>query len=268
MNNGKPRHFDPLKNKLPRNWTNSNATKYYNRCWWKKCKCEIRLNTTDNRTTGDKWDPCGKCESKWTQGCNPCSDYHKTDNKYLHTYNRQNCGCSESDPSTQDCACKNNYGDSCGEKCDTGCDEDVVIRYVANNAVVSCNNLVELKIPENGSKARYLAKFSDEFIDNNRFQCVVPAVYNNCPANVIDNRREEEFTESDQRSLVSRNIRNKFLAERVTTKRKHAHSIPSNIAQNGSYYYVGGTGNRSGAVQTGLYGAQVTGKPYFAQCNC
>ena len=113
MNNGKPRHFDPLRNKLPQNWTNENATKYYNRCWWKKCKCELRLNSYNNCTTGDKWDPCGECESKWTQGCNPCSNFHKKDKKFYYTYNRKNCGCSEADPAFKDdCGCedKGKYG--------------------------------------------------------------------------------------------------------------------------------------------------------------
>jgi hypothetical protein len=256
MNNNKPRHFDPLKNKLPENWTNSNATKYYNRCWWKKPKCELQQNSYNGCATGDKWDPCGQCKSKWSQGCNPCSDFHKEDHKYFYTYNRNNYSCSKN----KEDLC-NEYGNQC-------CDDDVVIRYVANNSVVSCSNLVELKIPVNGSKARYLAQFSDEFIDNNRFQCVIPAVYNNCVGNVIDNRREEEFTESDQRALVNRNIKNKFLAERVTTRIRHKYSIPSNVAQNGTYYYLGGTGNRQGSNQTGLYGPHVTGKPYFDLCNC
>jgi hypothetical protein len=287
MNNNKPRHFDPLKNKLPENWTNSNATKYYNRCWWKKSKCELQQNSYNGCATGDKWDPCGQCKSKVSQGCNPCSDFHKEDHKYFYTYNRNNCSCSKSKENLcnkcKQCKCKckcNGHGghgsDCCCNKCTTYnkeygnqcCDDDVVIRYVANNSVVSCSNLVELKIPVNGSKARYLAQFSDEFIDNNRFQCVIPAVYNNCVGNVIDNRREEEFTESDQRALVNRNIKNKILAERVTTRIRHKHSIPSNIAQNGTYYYLGGTGNRQGSNQTGLYGPNVTGKPYFAQCNC
>ena len=243
MNNNKPRHFDPLRNKLPENWTNSNATKYYNRCWWKKCKCELQLNSYNGCATGDKWDPCGDCKNKWNQGCNPCSDFHKQDKKFFYTYNRKNCGCSESNEGNcnkcknkkdkghgKDCCCSkcSAYNKEYGEQC---CDEDVVIRYVANNAVVSCSNLVELKVPVNGSKARYLNQFSDEFIDNNRFQCVIPAVYNNCVGNVIDNRREEEFTESDQRALVSRNIRNKFLAERVTTRIRHKHSIPSKIGR-------------------------------------
>jgi hypothetical protein len=259
MSGRKPRHFDPLRNKLPQNWTNSNATKYYNRCWWNKCKCEIRLNADCG--SGDKWDPCGECQSKWTKGCSPCDPIHGKDQSYYYTYNRKNCGCSEADPSVKDCSCENN--------CGGGCDDDVVIRYVANNSVVACNDLVELRIPVNGSKDRYLAKFSDEFVYNNRFQCAIPAEYNNCPGNVIDNRREEEFTESDQRALVQRNIRNRFLAERVATRRRHRHSVPSNVASNGTYYYLGGTGNRQGSNQTGLYGPHITGKPYFEQCqNC
>lgn len=260
MNNRKPRHFDPLRNRLPQNWTNENATKYYNRCWWKKCKCELRINTNDPCCAGDKWDPCGGCDSKWTQGCNPCSDFHRKDKKFHHTYNHKDCGCSEAGPNNPDCKCSNNYTDEC--------DDDVVVRFVANNAEISCSNLVELKFPVGGSKERYLAQFSEEFVRNNRFQCAIPAVFNDCPGNVIDNRREEEFTESDERALVSRYIRNKFLAERVSTRKKHKHSIPSNVASNGTYYYLGGPGNRSGSTQTGLYGPHVTGKSYFADCDC
>lgn len=265
MNNNSIRHFDPLKNKLPPNWTNSDATKYYNRCSWNKCKCDIRINTQNPCFTGDKWDACGKCDSKWTRGCNPCSDFHKRDNKYYHTYNRKNCGCSEADSTDPNCSCAREQHGVSACPCD---DEDIVVRYVANNSVVSCNNLVEFKYPPDGSKARYVAKFSEEFIDNNRFHCAIPAVYNHCPGNLIDNRREEEFTESDQRALVSRNIRNKFLAERVTTRIRYANSIPMSTAQNGTYYYIGGSGNRSGSNQTGLYGPNITGKPYFDQCNC
>lgn len=266
----KPRHFDPLRNKLPQNWTNSNATKYYNRCWWNKCKCEIRLNECDPCVSGDKWDPCGTCPSKFTRGCNPCDPIHSKDQKYYYTYNRQNCGCSEADASVKDCSCKSDECDNtCGQEynnCDNYCDDDIVVRFVANNSVVACNDLVELRVPINGSKERYLKKFSDEFRYNNRFQCAIPATYNNCPGNVIDNRREEEFTESDQRALVQRNIRNKFLAERVATRRRHKHSVPSNIASNGTYYYLGGTGNNQGSNQTGLYGPHITGKSYFDQC--
>ena len=276
MNNNRTRHFDPLRNKLPPNWTNKSATDYSNRCWWKKCKCELRINPCDDCTTGDKWDPCGTCESKWTKGCNPCSDFHKADKKYFYTYNRKNCGCSEKDPNDKDCSCKSykSYGSYSYDKSDykphedCGCDEDVVIRFVANNAAVACDDLVELRFPPGGTKERYAAQFSEEFINNNRFQCVIPAVYNNCPNNVIDNRREEEFTVSDQKALVSRNIRNRILAERVTTRRRHKHSIPMSTAQNGTYYYIGGSGNRQGSNMTGLYGPHITGKPYFDLCNC
>lgn len=258
----KPRHFDPLRNVLPPNWTNENSTKYYNRCWWKKCKCELKLNT-DCYSKADKWDPCGDSESKWSKGCSPCSSHHKLDTKYHHTYKHENCGCSE----TVDCDCKSKTDYSKYAKyTDCNCDEDVVIRYVANNAEISCSHLVELKFPVDGTKAKYLSQFSDEFIENNRFQCAIPAVYNNCPGNVIDNRKEEEFTESDQKALVSRSIRNKILAERVTTRRRHKHCIPSNVAFNSTYYYLGDQ-NR-GSTQTGLYGPNITGKPYFDQCNC
>ena len=110
---------------------------------------------------------------------------------------------------------------------------------------------------------------SKEFLENNRFQCAIPATYNNCVGNLIDNRKEEEFTESDQRALVSRNIRNIILAERFSSRDRHKHSIPSSAARSGAYYYLGGVGNRQGSNQTGLYGPHITGKPYFAQCiNC
>ena len=86
MNNGKPRHFDPLKNKLPENWTNSNATKYYNRCWWNKCKCELNLNS--DCATADKWDACGNCDNKFTRGCSPCDPLHGQDQKFFYSYTR------------------------------------------------------------------------------------------------------------------------------------------------------------------------------------
>lgn len=290
MNNGNPRHFDPLRNRLPENWTNSDATKYSSRCTWKKCKCQLTINTpNDCNTVADKWDPCGSCESKWVQGCNPCSNYHKSNQKYAYTYNRKNCGCSEENqaPGT-DCGCDQKYNKHCGKSdylsdcesvcsksynpcnpCDdNSCPEEVIIKYVSSNVPIACDNVVELKIPPGGSKAQYLAKFSSEFIYNNRFQCALPSVYNNCPSNVIDNRREEEFTESDQKALVLRNIKNIVLAESFVTRIRHKHSIPSPALLNGTYYYLGGPENRNGSNQTGLYGGQITGKPYFNQCNC
>lgn len=283
MSNSNIRHFDPLRNRLPENWTNSDATKYSNRCTWAKCKCQITIGETNGcSSVADKWDPCGCTESKWVKGCNPCSDFHKKNQNYVYTYNRKNCGCSEEndsplskkcgcnddDDSSDDCgSCSNKYAKNNKYDC-RPCPEEVIIKYVSSNVPVACNNLVELKIPTGGSKAQYIAQFSSEFIYNNRFQCALPAVYDNCPSNVIDNRREEEFTESDQRALVLRNIKNIVTAEQFTTRIRHKHSIPSPATMNGTYYYLGGPENRNGSNQTGLYGPQITGNPYLAQCNC
>jgi hypothetical protein len=194
-------------------------------------------------------DPCKPCD------CSYCYKTKQSDcNQKYYKYGAYNNNCHGN----------NSYGGAYGD-CDD--DTETIIQYVANNAVLACNDVVELKVPPGGSKEMYLAQFSEEFIYNNRFQCVEPAVYNECPGNLIDNRREEEYTEFDQRYLVSNSIRNSELARMVSTKRRHKHSIPMSVAGNGTYFYLGGTGNRQGSNQTGLYGPHITGKPYFDQCN-
>lgn len=87
------RHFDPLKNKLPYNWTNSNATGYYNRAFWKRCKCEYGT-TNPCKETADKWNPVATEPSKWTEGCSPCSSYYDRPRSYYYTYNPDDCGNS------------------------------------------------------------------------------------------------------------------------------------------------------------------------------
>lgn len=129
------RHFDCLKNKLPDNWVNHNATGYYNRAFWKRCKCEYGTKNPCKETC-DKWNTVATEESKWNKGCTPCSNYYSKPASYYYTYNPDDCGncggcnkckkshdcgncgnCNKCKPKPCDC-------DKCRPKCESKCDDD------------------------------------------------------------------------------------------------------------------------------------------------
>jgi len=131
-----------------------------------------------------------------------------------------------------------------------------------------CDNVVEFKIPIGGSKEMYLAKnFSPQFVYANRFQCAtVPAYYHGHPNNAIDNRREEEFTISDQAALTKRGINNALIAHRLIEEGnlihdKHSFQIPMSANDKAAYYYFGDCYN-CGSTNTGLMAQEMT-QGYF-----
>lgn len=347
------RHFDCLKNKLPDNWTNSNATGYYNRAFWKRCKCEYGTKNPC-KETADKWNPVASEPDKWSKGCNPCSGYYNRPPAYFYSYNPRDCGnCGNCDDCHKhhdhhgghhgdrhndhhddhhsdhhsdhrdihhdddhddhrehgqhkhkhhydDCCdcedkkwnifsnicnkCHKRYRkEDCKKNCESkaschplksyvyknGCNDcqDVAIVYRMINNGMDCDNIVELKIPVGGSKEEYLAKhFSPEFIEANKYQCATVPAYNAMQNNVIDNRREEEFTPSDQAALVKRGINNALFAKQLIEEgrlihEKHEFSIPMNVSGRTSYYYFGDNFT-SGSTQTGL-APQDAVKAYF-----
>jgi hypothetical protein len=286
------KHFDCLKNKLPDNWTNSNASGYYNRAFWKRCKCEYGT-TNPCKNTADKWNPVATEPSKWTNGCSPCDNYYNEPRNYYYSYNSNDCGdgkkwihwdkCNPCKPCNPCDPCEKICADKCGKPvCDStfqavyktdGCNDckDVAIVYRVCNEEEDCDNIVELKIPTGGSKEMYMTRFSPEFIYANRFQCATVPAYNYCDENVIDNRREMEFTVSDQNALVKRGINNSITAKKLyddgkIVNKKFSHQIPMNVVGRTSYYYFGDIIN-TGSTMTGLYKDDVI-KGYFAGCNC
>jgi len=353
-------HFDCTKNKLPSNWTNGNATAYYNRAFWKRCKCEYG---TDNpcKKTADKWNTVATEPSRWTKGCSPCSSYYDKPSSYFYTYNVDKCGetsrckCIDKDKCNCDykhhghddhghghddhghghddhgydnhrrgdehihrcddhChkSCERNHCRSrCGNRCDghrcdehchrscepnncrshcgsqchleKKCDErlkayiyddnccggckDVEIVYKMINNTLDCHNIVELRLPPGGSKEVYMAKnFSPEFVYANRFQCATVPTYYHMPNNVIDNRKQEDFTPSDQSALTKRGIHNALTAQRLVEEGKlidnrFAFQIPMNVIGRSCYYYLG-DGITNGSLRTGLAKEDIV-KGYF-----
>lgn len=246
-------HFDCLKNTLPPNFTNNMATAYYNRAFWKRCPCEYGPSNPC-KELADKWNPVTTETSRWTKGCSPCSSYYNGPSRYNYTYNPNDCGDRSGrwypvchPPQYHDyCGCGNNACNKCFpcSKCQTHCQPgcpchkfqpcekipmqsyivnnrcsdctDVAIMYRMTNEQYDCDNIVELRIPVGGSKEKYLAsRFSPEFMYANRFQCAVAPTYNHMPNNVIDNRRQEEFTPSTQEFLTKRGINNYLKAEKL-----------------------------------------------------
>src|SRR5439155_25590176 len=73
------------------NWTNENASGYYNRAFWKRCPCEYgTMNPC--KQTADKWYPTANEPSKWTNGCSSCTDYYERPARFYYDYNTENCG--------------------------------------------------------------------------------------------------------------------------------------------------------------------------------
>lgn len=244
-------HFDCTKNTLPQNWTNNNATAYYNREFWKRPPCEYGYKNP-SKETADKFNPVTNETNKWTKGCNQrrnlSNDCNCDTPKKWNIINNNCCGYT-SVPTTIDPNCCN----------------DVSIVYRMVNEEKDCDNIVEFRIPFNGSKEKYLARnFSPEFIYANRFQCATVPVYNQLQNNIIDNNRQEEFTVSDQAALTKRGIKNAFFAKQLIEDGKLIHdkqsiNIPMNICGRSCYYYFG---DCTGSDITGLM-PQENNKYYF-----
>lgn len=307
-------HFDCTKNTLPPNWTNSNATAYYNRAFWKRCKCEYGTHNPC-KETADKFNPVATEPNKWTKGCSPCSSQYNRPANYFYSYNPEDCGdcnrfsgrwphngkgnCVEE--KDNDCCCEKSKkwnvfnNEPCGkchknkdrEDCDDhdehnkrrdeglrtyvrgGCGDcnDVAVVYRMPNEERDCDNIVELRIPVGGSKEKYLARnFSPEFIYANRFQCATLPAINEMHNNIVDNRREEEFTVSDQAALTKRGINNALFAQQLIDEGKLIHdrssfNIPMNVIGRSCYYYLG-DGISVGSTATGLTQQDII-KGYF-----
>ena len=261
-------YFDSSKNKLPENWTNINSTAYYNRTFWKRCKCEYGTN---NPCKGlcDLFNPTLTEKSKWTNGCNESGEYY-----YKYEPNETtscNTECAEQciDECTNDCNCgckkktTNKVVSSyiVNDRC-TEC-KDVSIIYRSPNEETDCDNIVELRIPKNGSKQKYLAKyFSPKFVYANRFQCATLPAYNDMPNNQVDNKRQYQFTEATQSALTNRGIKNSIIAKDLISKKKiindkNGITIPMNVIGRSSYYYFGNF-----PINTGLVPQDIS-KTYF-----
>lgn len=300
-------HFDCTKNTLPPNWTNSNATAYYNRAFWKRCKCEYGTHNPC-KETADKFNPVATEPSKWTKGCSPCSSQYNRPHNYYYSYNPEDCGdCNRKCRDEKDCRCDKSrkWGnvpcDRCHKNRDRedrdgrdgrrdredlderdrradeglrtfvkgGCGDcnDVAIVYRMPNEERDCDNIVELRIPVGGSKEMYLARnFSPEFIYANRFQCATLPAFNEMHNNIIDNRREVEFTVSDQAALTKRGINNARFAQQLIDEGKLIHErnhfgIQMSAIGKSSYYYFG-DGFNNGGTDTGLVQQDIF-KAYF-----
>lgn len=264
------KHFDTLKNKLPENWTNENATHYYNRAFWNRAKCEYG-NDNPSKLTADKWNPVATESTKWTRGCNKNDDYYKKPRNYHYSYNNETTTCEET---TCEKKCNECFGcypknDHCNKKIKVynskgcgGCNDcnDVAIIYRFVNEEVDCDNIVELRVPVGGSKEKYLAKyFSSEFIDAHKFVCAEAPVYNIMPNNLIDNQRQYEFTDSDQTALIKRGIRNELYAKQLVDEGKLINntSFGQINAKQTSYYF-----NENKQYKTGLNPKDLV-KAYF-----
>lgn len=239
-NTNSVKHFDCLKNVLPDNFTNENISSYYAACFWKKCDCEHGVNQYClSQKSNDKWDICNRCENLWSnckENCGKC---------------KSGSNCKDSNSSNKDCPCAN--------PCKCNCNE-LIVKMKPSFQVPECDNIVELRLPKNGSKARYVSqRFSEQFIDENRYQCATVPQYLNVPNNfVIDNMREQEFTESDQRSLVMRGVKSAELSRKTINRVRHAHVIPASTAGKSAYYYFGSE-NR-GSTITGLPTYELTSR--------
>jgi hypothetical protein len=246
-------HFDPTKNVLPQNWLNENATKYYNREYWKKtCPCDPHsFGTSANwKDTSDKWQPYGYYVDKWNKDYigSPCESQFNGRN-FASSSNSIPC----EGPCTQSCTCGS---DPC--RCNI-----IFIRPCIERP--SCPDLVDFKYPIDGSKIRFLKQFSDEFVEANRYQCMYPAQFGYCPQNIVDNLRKEEFTPSDQMALVKRGFKNIVFAREYIYNKRNGHMVPSSISENSTYYYL----NHYPNSLNGLKHKEITGDiKYFDACGC
>ena len=133
------RHFDCLKNKLPDNWTNSNATGYYNRAFWKRCKCEYGTKNPC-KETADKWNTVPTEPDKWTKGCSPCSSYYNRPPSFYYTYNPDDCGdCGNCHKCKKGCDDRKDCQDNCNNDCDDVCKCDGKRWNVFSNICNRCH---------------------------------------------------------------------------------------------------------------------------------
>lgn len=239
----------------------------------------------------DKWtEGCDKGECS--------NNYFECPRNYFYTYDTRNCGkckCGKKDKCgrTDPCQCRGTYicngcqnGRDCGQtsRPATGCNSckggsasekygksdkryisdsccgctDVAIVYRMACEDYACDNIVEFKFPDGGSKEKYFVSmtYPEEFVEACKWQCATVPVYNTCQQNLIDNRRQQEFTLSDQNALVKRGINNALYAHRLVEEgklnhQKYGYEVPMNLASNPTYYYFGDP-YQSGSVQTGL----------------
>lgn len=302
------KHFDCTKNKVPKNFVDTGVRSgFFAQRFWKKCKCTYGVNPCNKSDT--KWQQCEEKNNKWVKGCddkcsehnyydifgkcNQCEDctYYKSCNKCKNPCKPCKKKCNNKcDPNnTNICDCikclciptqRNCCKPGCKKTCcnqlktvvtDSGCGDcrDVAISYRLPKEDEECDNIVEFRVPVNGTKERFLAKnFSPEFARKCKYQYATVPVFNCDKNNLIDNMREVEFTESDQRALTSRGINNALHASQLLRdgkleNKKHCFKIPMNVCGRSSYFWLGGCGDH-GSTLTGL-APEDASKIFFSQ---
>lgn len=300
------KHFDCTKNRMPCNFVGQDVkTGFYSHKVWKRCESNYGPNSQCKQNT-DKWNIVNNCSSKWAKKCcNSKKEYYYGKNEDLNKCcdsccnpimcvpdycNPEMCVPDYCKPYCKSKMCKPKC---CKPECCKPCckpkpcyrplksyvkktcegQRDVAIVYRDPEFEVDCDNIVEMTIPTNGSKERYLAKhFNPEFVHRNRFQCATVPYINACPNNVIDNMREEDFTVSDQRSLVARGVKDYESArllyeEGKITNDRHNFRIEMNKCGLVSSYPKLGHCNTVGTTATGLRSFDQV-KGYYLNCDC
>ena len=225
------KHFDSSKNTLPDNWINSNANGYYNRDYWNRCHHDYGTNNP-SKMNADKWCPMATESCKWTKG---------TSNPHDNSLNKKSL-VPVPDP-------------------------DIAIVYRMPYREMNSENIVDLKIPVRGTKEKYLSNFSPEFIYCNRYQCATSPVYDSGSGNAIDNRRQKEFTPSDQSALTKRGIKNYLFAKQLANENKlgndtYAFKFPMNVSGRTAYPLLGSQGVYHSPGSPGVQTIDIT-KGYF-----
>ncbi len=228
--NNNNKHFDSSKNTLPDNWINSNANGYYNREYWKRCQYDYGTNNPTKRNA-DKWYPMATEGNKWTKGCNMIKSEFPFDQSFTNhqPYNQINKSLNAS-----------SYNQTQYSQNDIPKTDDIAIVYRMPNREMNCENIVDLKLPVGSTKEQYLSNFSPEFIYFNRYQCATSPIYDTGSGNAIDNKRQTQFTPSDQTSLTKRGIKNYLLAQQLVNENKlendkQSFKFPMNVVGRTAY---------------------------------
>ena len=193
------RHFDPCKNKVPKNFfSNDLKTGYYSHQAFNLPETEYGRNTSCKDRT-EKWEVLYNCKSKWTKTGSIKSNGH-----YYSSYN-------ENDSSN--CCCYINTCNNCSSCLPTAsdiketnmCSQQVLLKLRNVKDINNCDNIIEMPVLKYSSKEGYLANhFPDSFVRDNRFLC---AEVNEVDENIVDNLRKEEFTASNQQALTMLNVK-------------------------------------------------------------
>lgn len=298
-NNNSIKHFDPCTNKVPDNFFGDSVkTGYYSFCAWKRCMNTYGPNNSCKENS-DKWNICNNCSSKWTKDCGKKKNGHYF-NSYKGCGDCGDCGdcynacydpnipCSMCDPCCNN-PCKKYMGCPPGcclpcckpcvkstttyvkSNCNDCC-QQVAIVFRGGDESIDCDNIVELSLPIGGTKESYLAAhFPQSFVKKNKYQCATVPYINECPNNLIDNMREQDFTISDQKSLTMRGVKSYEAAKLMQNKGaitndRYKFRIESDACGKTAYYKLGNC-NNVGSTEVGLLPSDQA-KGYFGLCNC